>query len=607
MATVFVYDRNGTFKMMLQSGAGPMLRVKFTLGRKGCAGFELEFAEPVSIVKSDKVKILLMDVEDPFYMGVVRSVPIAGSSARQYVYSGFGMNDYFYRLNAGALTYAGQSLTAIVTDLVDTVITVKSIITKDAAKISLPAINVTSFVSNYAQVSEVLDALKNIADSSGTEYNYGVDEEGDFFFRERDASTVATLVVGKRGPYGILAYDPVDEQEQRTALEVLRQDGTWLQKVSSTLGNDIYEEKVTGPEIDDTSLALWATGILFEKERTVRSAVVEWPIDPSMISRVAPKKGLLCYYPLDVDPDGANKVYDASGNGRFITMANSPVTGEGVAGKSIYLPNGSSKCGVTNDDPFHNLTECTWSWWQRRDTAAAVANQAIASNYVANRGYIVGYTSADPKWISWFIYDDAGVGTSGTYIYAGDWTHWHHVGIRYRAGDRVQIWLDGTMVKETTVGIAPSIGSPVAPTKKFGSYDVPGNFPGWIDEYRAYSRYLADDEMRRLARYPAVLQALDRIVADGHVRILSGVPPISAAPVTAAPWGDGNWGDGLWNGAALGGWTLDDTLALYEITYEIAQGQATRKLALGALPPRFEGMIAELRKKIADLEVVLGV
>ncbi len=254
------------------------MSVTFKWGDCGCSDFSLQFSDYVAIEKSDKIKIRLFNDETVFFMGVVRSVPIKGSTTTDYTYSGFGLNDYLVRMNTEKLTYSGKTLQFILEDLADNIIAVKSSIVSDHAKIVPPAITVTSLVLNYVQVNEVLDALKKIADSDGNEYLYGVDETGDFFFRARSTDVKATLIVGKRGPNGIESYEPKDKEEQRTRLYVLDKDGTYLTTLVSSLGNDIYEEKVTGPDADNADVILWATGQLLNEERALRSADVDWKI-----------------------------------------------------------------------------------------------------------------------------------------------------------------------------------------------------------------------------------------------------------------------------------------------------------------------------------------
>lgn len=127
---VSVYDQNGNYKAGYQNGIGDFIGCEFTLDSSGCRDFTLMFAKKQDIKKRETVKIYLFTNDDIFFTGVVRKIPIDGSTEARYDYSGFGLNDYLIRLNTGNLSYAGKSLTFIVTELLDDIITVNSPIKK---------------------------------------------------------------------------------------------------------------------------------------------------------------------------------------------------------------------------------------------------------------------------------------------------------------------------------------------------------------------------------------------------------------------------------------------------------------------------------------------
>lgn len=277
--SIMVYDRTWGVKAMYDSGSNAMISVTFSHNEKGCASFSIDFAVYVPIAKRDIIQIFLYGEERSFFCGVVRSVPIQGSTRQQYTYSGYGLNDYFVRVNAGSISYAAKTIDYIVNDLLDTILTIKSPIKKSIDNLSFPVVTVTSFVVNYSQISDVLDAIANIASSSGDNYVYGVDSNGYFFFRPSTTTLHATLVVGKDSKYGIEQYEPEDSEEAKSKLYVLRNDGTLYTTITSSEDNDIYEEKLKGPVLSDSDLALYATGYLIKNEQEVRSAKIDWAID----------------------------------------------------------------------------------------------------------------------------------------------------------------------------------------------------------------------------------------------------------------------------------------------------------------------------------------
>lgn len=273
-----VYDPTGAFKALYQTGVGEFLGMEFSVDDSGSKDFTLFFANVADIEKKDIIRIKLFDTEEYFFTGVIRTIPIEGSTKLEFNYSGFGLNDYLLRVNTESQNYVGDTISDIVEDLVDNIITVKSPINKNSAKID----NITTVISDitfkYISASQALSQLRDIAQSDGNEYIVGVDNVGDFFFKQRSDETQATLVVGKKGRYGIEEYQPEDSIEERTKYYVLDKDGTFVTTVSSTLNNDIFEEKLTAPDIANSDISNWAQGILTTAEITTRQASINWEI-----------------------------------------------------------------------------------------------------------------------------------------------------------------------------------------------------------------------------------------------------------------------------------------------------------------------------------------
>ena len=275
------YDNGLGFKGLFQTGVGDFLGCNFTIDESGPRDFILFFSAAVNIEKKDIIKIKIFNSLDYFFTGVIRETPIDGSTKQEYNYTGFGLTDYFVRTNAEVRNYSSKTLYYIVDDILDNVLLPKApAIIRNDSKIILPDITITSLITNYSQVTEVLRTLKKIAASDGNNYVIGVDASGEFFFKPRSQETIVSLVVGKRGNYGIDNYEPIDEIEQRTKYFVLDKDGNYVTTISSTEDNDIYEDKLTAPDLDNASIILWAQGILTESEIISRSATINWKIEP---------------------------------------------------------------------------------------------------------------------------------------------------------------------------------------------------------------------------------------------------------------------------------------------------------------------------------------
>ncbi len=275
-----VYDNVLTYKGMFETGVGDFIGVEFTIDESGSREFTLLFANFADIEKKDIIKIKLFGSENNFFTGVVRQIPIDGSTKFEYNYSGFGMNDYLLRANTESQSYAAKTINFIVNDLLDNIIIPKTPIIKNASKIDTLNITVTAIEFKYISSLQAMKQLKDLAQSDGNEYIVGTDGEGEFFFKIRSAETIVTLVTGKNSRYGIPGYEPEDSVEERTKYFILNKDGTFIAAITSALDNDIFEDKLTAPDIDDADVTNWANGILLTKEEITRQANIEWEIEP---------------------------------------------------------------------------------------------------------------------------------------------------------------------------------------------------------------------------------------------------------------------------------------------------------------------------------------
>lgn len=277
-AVIEVYNSALECKATYQLGCGYFLGCSFKHTKSGAGDFILEFARIVNIDKKDIVKIKLFNSLDYFFTGVIRKVPIQGSTTNNYQYSGLGLNDYLLRLNAGSLSFANKTIFYIVDYLLDNIIISNTPITRNDLKIDCPDITLVSFEINYSSIDEVIRTLLDIANSIGNYYS-GVDKDGDFFFLPESNETKKTLIVGAKGNNGIDNYEPNDVNEPRTKYFTLDKDGAYVATISSDLDYDVYEEKLTAPDIDNTAIEAWAEGILLANEQLIRNASIRWKIE----------------------------------------------------------------------------------------------------------------------------------------------------------------------------------------------------------------------------------------------------------------------------------------------------------------------------------------
>jgi hypothetical protein len=287
--TIEIYNYIGVLKQSYQSGACDLVEVQFAHAECGAKDFSLTFGSIKNIAKNDHIKIKIFSSDRYFFVGVVRVVPNPASTGFQYLYTGFGWNDYFQRITTGQLSLTNKTVAYIVQYLYANQLAGKSLITWNYTKIDPLTLTVSNCSMKDVNIKDALDALKKIASSDGNEYLYGVDETGDFFFRARSTDLKATLISGKRGDNYIPKYEPRDSYEARTKYHVYRDDGTYYGDVTTTVaGNDTYEEKLTAPDgLSDADIALWAAGAMAENQVTKRTASVDWAIkryDPTLLT-----------------------------------------------------------------------------------------------------------------------------------------------------------------------------------------------------------------------------------------------------------------------------------------------------------------------------------
>lgn len=276
--SIEIYDNTGAKKGTYQLGCGYLLGCKFRHNKSGCVDFVIDFSKIVNIDKKDIIKIKLFNSLEYFFSGIVRKIPIKGNTENQFQYSGYGLNDYLIRLNAQSLSFANKTIYYILDYLLDNIITANTIISRNDIKLNPPDITLTSFEINYSNVNDVLKTLLDIASSEGI-YYCGVDKDGDFFFLPESEETKKTLIVGAKGINGIDAYNPQDINEPRTKYFVLDKDGVYVTTVNTNEDNDIYEEKLVSPDIDNTSIENWAEGIMATNEQLIRNASINWKIE----------------------------------------------------------------------------------------------------------------------------------------------------------------------------------------------------------------------------------------------------------------------------------------------------------------------------------------
>jgi hypothetical protein len=206
--SIDVYDlagiKVGQFSSMIMLG---YMSVTFTLNESGCGDFKLTLLRtpPFFIGRGFKIKINIFSSTTPYFCGFIMDIPQLGNTNLEKVYSGSG---YFVQLDTCIIEnkiYTSQKVEAIVTDLVQNVITGKTNIIYNAGKIDITSYTVLNQEFHYVTAKEALSQLVRLAG----DWVYGVDELQEFFFHARN-STINISAVKSVGKH-IEKFEPKED------------------------------------------------------------------------------------------------------------------------------------------------------------------------------------------------------------------------------------------------------------------------------------------------------------------------------------------------------------------------------------------------------------
>jgi len=171
------------------------LRFKY-LRNGGCSFFSFTLAEPYTtrtIEIGYKVDIYILSHLWPWFKGYIETVPETGTEKIQK-YTGWG---YSQRLEQKIIntTKTGMEISEIATSILDSdIIPNYPDITKNTNKIENTGYTIAGTLQFERQ--KAIDVFKKLAELAN-DYEFGIDEEGDFYFRANDTVIREYFWVGK--------------------------------------------------------------------------------------------------------------------------------------------------------------------------------------------------------------------------------------------------------------------------------------------------------------------------------------------------------------------------------------------------------------------------
>ena len=183
---------------------GILGRCTFELIESGCGAFNFELlSKPQNeILHAYRIDIHLFGDTEPWYSGEIIKRPKDGSTSKPYKYSGFGFLNQLKTCKVNqqynATTFpvaADREVGAVMDHAMRTFIEPETKIVYSATKIIAAGFTITDINFDRTSAQEAANELANVAQN----YQYGVDEDREFFFRPVDTTINADAIrfVGK--------------------------------------------------------------------------------------------------------------------------------------------------------------------------------------------------------------------------------------------------------------------------------------------------------------------------------------------------------------------------------------------------------------------------
>lgn len=194
--TLRFYDRDGLLVRVISSNAqqGYLLGLSWDTSDVGCGQCDLKVSEDLGLSHDFRCDVHLWNQILPIYSGFLLQEPSAGSTERVFAYSFWGGYHLLDRVYVTA-TYSAQSVYSVVLDVLQQAgLRLSGRVKLNRDKVDYIAYNLSGNLKFLR--TKLTAVLKQLAQLAGG-YSWGVDAEGDFFFRAPSTEVDLHSWVGK--------------------------------------------------------------------------------------------------------------------------------------------------------------------------------------------------------------------------------------------------------------------------------------------------------------------------------------------------------------------------------------------------------------------------
>lgn len=256
---------------------GKVIDVSFELRTLGCGAFSFVLDDKPGFAIDFRTRVDIHPYFDalPWFTGFIQTIPQTGQK-RPFAYTGFGFYDQLDWVTVTG-SYTSEELADIVKDIIQNIVAPDTQIIYNVAKIEATGYTVNSIDFDHAFAKDAIQTLADMAQ----DYEFGVDDSREFYFRPIDTDVNYSYWVGKHFQNVEIEENPFTVRNKLYIKigEIQAGGSNIIGSVHSDPSIGTYglrEEVITVPEsLNSADATRWANLILSEKK------------DPTVTAKIA--------------------------------------------------------------------------------------------------------------------------------------------------------------------------------------------------------------------------------------------------------------------------------------------------------------------------------